>query len=434
MKPVVTWNLRNGSRRLRELLVTGRTFVLLSVLSMFMVLVIGIGAIVQQNAAGTPVSSMKGLAAALSSSLFGRMLAMEMPAADDGKGGAQPSGKQLGAFLVRMLTDVNVSDPKSLLAREYPGMDGGDRTVPLTADAGTPPEDREPAGGPAAGETQGGAGGAEKEGTGVKPQADSTGGAKDGSSESPQSGGAQDGTGKPAGPAAGGQEAGHSAAPTTAGRDVVFIYHSHNRESWAPELKTNSSDPTSSTINVTLLGKRLAEELNDAGIGTLHSSTDYSSTIKNYMWVLSYKYSKKTVEEAMASNKDLKFFFDIHRDSQHRKYTTATINGKSYAQVFFIVGHANPNWRKNEAFAEEIDAALKKEYPGISRGIWGKTTATGNGEYNQSVSPDSVLIEIGGIDNTLEESYRTVDALAKVISKIYWNAEKVSVPKTNFSS
>jgi stage II sporulation protein P len=92
--------------------------------------------------------------------------------------------------------------------------------------------------------------------------------------------------------------------------------------------------------------------------------------------------------------------------------------------VYFIIGHRNPNWRENEDFANRIHERLEKQYPGLSRGVWGKTAANGNGEYNQSVAPGSVLIEIGGVDNTLEECYRTADALAKVISDIYWNDEK----------
>jgi stage II sporulation protein P len=141
----------------------------------------------------------------------------------------------------------------------------------------------------------------------------------------------------------------------------------------------------------------------------------------------------KTVKEAIASSKDLKFFFDLHRDSQKRKYTTIDIKGKSYAQVYFIIGHKNPNWEKNEAFATKIHDALDKKYPGISRGIWGKTAASGNAEYNQSLATDSVLIEVGGVDNTLEESYRTADALAEVISEIYWAEEKASTSKSDAS-
>ncbi|MEW9106043.1 stage II sporulation protein P [Paenibacillus sp.] len=78
----------------------------------------------------------------------------------------------------------------------------------------------------------------------------------------------------------------------------------------------------------------------------------------------------------------------------------------------------NPNWKKNEQFANEIHERLEKNYPGISRGIFGKTALQGNGEYNQSLSPNSVVIEIGGIDNTLEELYRTADVLADFIADI----------------
>jgi stage II sporulation protein P len=198
-------------------------------------------------------------------------------------------------------------------------------------------------------------------------------------------------------------------------------------------LTDKSKDPNSSTKNITLVGKRLAQKLEEEGIGAQHSNTDYPTAIQNYRWELSYKYSMKTVKEALASNKDLKFIFDIHRDSQKRKYTTIDINGKSYAQVYFIIGHKNPNWEQNEAFATKIHEALDKKYPGISRGIWGKTAASGNAEYNQSLAADSVLIEVGGVDNTLEESYRTADALAEVISEIYWAEEKVSAPKGNES-
>lgn len=95
---------------------------------------------------------------------------------------------------------------------------------------------------------------------------------------------------------------------------------------------------------------------------------------------------------------------DIHRDSQRHGKTTALINGKNYAQVYFILGHANKNWKQNEAFANKIHQLLEKNYPGISRGIWGKSSGNGNnGEYNQTLSPNSVLIEVGGIDNSADE-------------------------------
>ena len=38
--------------------------------------------------------------------------------------------------------------------------------------------------------------------------------------------------------------------------------------------------------------------------------------------------------------------------------------------------------------------------------------------YNQDIIGESVLLNIGGVENTLEEEYRTVDVLAEVIREI----------------
>ena len=40
-----------------------------------------------------------------------------------------------------------------------------------------------------------------------------------------------------------------------------------------------------------------------------------------------------------------------------------------------------------------------------------------NGIYNQDLSPNTLLIEVGGVDNTIEEVYNTIEALANVLNK-----------------
>lgn len=205
---------------------------------------------------------------------------------------------------------------------------------------------------------------------------------------------------------------------------IVFIYHTHNRESWNSEIQEGESNASSKEKNITLVGERLAQQLEERGMGAMVSTTDYPTTVPNYEWNYSYKYSKKTVKEAIASNDNLKFFFDLHRDSQARKYTTAEIDGVSYAQVYFVIGQRNTNWKENEAFAKKINEKIEEKYPGLSRGILGKTAATGNAEYNQSLAEQNVLIEIGGVENTLEESYRTADVLAEIIAELYEESKK----------
>jgi len=395
MKRMVLLDLGKESRRLKGLLVTGRAFMVLSLCSMLFFVLFGAAGMARQGAAATPVKSMKGFAATVSSGFFGDMLEMELPFYTNRNEVETFTGKQISALLMRALTDINPNDPTSLLAGELPGLSANDAILirkGIGTDADVGPEDNAP--------------------IHVDPS--------EGAFATPNPG-----TDAPkATPSS-------EAHPGITDSKVVFIYHSHNRESWYPELKDkDAKDPNSTTVNISLVGERLAQKLEKNGVGAMHSNVDYPKAIKDYRWELSYKYSMKTVKEAMASSKDLKFFFDIHRDSQKRKYTTIDIDGVSYAQVYFIIGHKNPDWEKNEAFATKIHNELEKRYPGISRGIWGKTAATGNGEYNQSLAPESVLVEVGGVENTLEESYRTADALAEVISDIYWEAEKVSGSKS----
>ncbi|TFE31643.1 stage II sporulation protein P [Cohnella luojiensis] len=390
--------------RWRRVLITGRAYFILSVCSMVLFVLLGLGGMVQKSLAASPVQSMKGFAASLSGQFFQSLLSMELPHMDATDGSPFQTGR-MAAFLLRFMTDVNPNDPKSLIALEMPGMDR-DQSVLLRPGSGEPeaPEDH----GPIEGNDQL----PDQDGT-LHPD-EETDPAEDTATPEPLRQ----------------EENPPSVTEThsTEGRNVVFIYHSHNRESWYPELKSDKKDPSSDTVNVTLVGKRLAKQLASLGVGASHSSKDYLTTVQGYNWNYSYKYSLQTVRQALASNKQLKFFFDIHRDSQRRKKTTATIRGKDYAQVYFIIGHRNPNWRENEEFANRIHERLEKDYSGLSRGVWGKTAASGNGEYNQSIAPDSVLLEIGGVDNTLEECYRTADVLAKVIAELYWeNEEAVKV-------
>ncbi|TVY00502.1 stage II sporulation protein P [Cohnella terricola] len=378
----------------RRMLITGRAFFALSVCSMLLFVILGLGGMVQKSLAASPVQSMKGWAASLSGHFFQSLLSMELPQMEAPADSPLQTGR-MAAFLLRFMTDINANDPKSLLALEMPGMDR-DHSVLLRPGTGEPeaPEDRSPL---------------EDSGQTLPPDEDQIG--------TPE-------TASPEPPARDDRKPGIEETRSTGNRKVAFIYHSHNRESFYPELSPDSKGADSGKVNVTLVGKRLADKLEELGVGASHSSKDYAATIESYNYNFSYKYSLQTVRQALAANKELKYFFDIHRDSQRRKKTTASINGKDYAQVYFIIGHRNPDWRENEAFANQIHEQLEKTYPGLSRGVWGKTAANGNGEYNQSVAPDSVLIEIGGVDNTLEECYRTADVLAKVIAELYWDREK----------
>ncbi|MCQ6559259.1 stage II sporulation protein P [Paenibacillus mendelii] len=207
----------------------------------------------------------------------------------------------------------------------------------------------------------------------------------------------------------------------TPGNAAVLIYHSHNQESWLPELPgvTNPNLAYSPTKNITTVGERLAMNLQGMGMEAFHSAEDYQKSYgKNYKSSQSYIYSEKTVRDHMTSHPQIKYLIDIHRDSSSRGSTTLNINGVSYAKLYFVIGLENPNWKQNDAFAKQIQSMMNERYPGISRGIYYKDRKSGNGWYNQQLSPTSALIEVGGVENTITESNRTIDILADVINQI----------------
>ncbi|ADC52081.1 stage II sporulation protein P (plasmid) [Alkalihalophilus pseudofirmus OF4] len=207
--------------------------------------------------------------------------------------------------------------------------------------------------------------------------------------------------------------------------NIVHIIHSHSRESFLPELK-NVSEPNDAwhaEVNVTLVGERLGNELEKRGIGTEVDKTDISGMLSERGWSYpqSYEASRDLIKTAMENNQDLEFFFEIHRDALRRDITTVTINGIEYARTYFVIGKNNPNYEKNQKLAEDLHYLLEKHYPGLSRGVLVKDGTGINGRYNQDLSENSILIEMGGVDNTLGESYRTSEVLADIISEYYWN-------------
>lgn len=221
-------------------------------------------------------------------------------------------------------------------------------------------------------------------------------------------------------------------AQTTGKRQVAFIYHTHSWESYLPLLNlTNNPNPnkaTSSVTNISIFGDRFREQLENEGIGAVLDKTDVGKRLisRGLNDKSSYKMSREIVQEAMAGNQELQYFFDLHRDSARKGVTTKEIGDKSYAKLAFVIGKGNKNYGKNLQLATALHEAINKKYPGVSRGVIQKGFQTGNGIYNQDLSGQAILIEVGGVDNTSEELNRSIDALAKAFSEYFWQAEKVN--------
>ncbi|API90589.1 stage II sporulation protein P [Virgibacillus pantothenticus] len=219
------------------------------------------------------------------------------------------------------------------------------------------------------------------------------------------------------------------ATPTTGDKQVVYIYNSHNRESFLPHLPevTDPNQAHHKEVNITKVSDRLAKSLQDNGIGTVVEDTDIMNELNKKGWDYgkSYQASRQVVEDAFAANKHMRYAFDLHRDSISRDKTTTKINGKSYARLMIVVGAEHADYEENQKLATNLHYLLEEKYPGLSRGVYTKKGAGTNGIFNQDLSENALLFEFGGVENHLDELYRSADALADVFSEMYWDAEKV---------
>ena len=194
---------------------------------------------------------------------------------------------------------------------------------------------------------------------------------------------------------------------------IVYIYNSHQLENY----DSSNYEPYNITPNVMMASYLLKEKLNNYNIPTIVEEGNINEFIKINNWDYNYSYiaSRYFIEEAKRKYPSIKYFIDIHRDSVTKEYSTAIINDMSYAKVLFVVGLDHDNYKCNLDFANNVNNRLIN---GISKGIIKKSGPNVNGIYNQDISSNALLIEVGGYQNKIDEVYNTIDVLANTLKEV----------------
>lgn len=202
-------------------------------------------------------------------------------------------------------------------------------------------------------------------------------------------------------------------------KPIVYLYNTHQKESYS--LSNNESYNIKPTVMT--LSYIIREKLNKNNIPTIVEENNVSDVlnINNWNYAASYKVSRMMMEEAKKENSSLKYFIDLHRDSVGKKISTVTINNKKYAKVLFIVGLENPNYQENLQTIEKINSMIDLKYPNLSRGIYKKKGKGVNGVYNQDFSSNTILIEVGGEENTIDEVYNTALVISNILTEYIRN-------------
>ncbi len=196
----------------------------------------------------------------------------------------------------------------------------------------------------------------------------------------------------------------------------IYIYNTHQKEEYQP----SSFLEYSVSPNVMLASYILKEQFDKAGYPSLVEEKSVQDEVSRLgqKYYYSYKVSRSFMEDAKKQNPTLSYFIDVHRDSVSKDISYLEKDGKGYAKILFIVGLENPNYQENYQFTKKILDQMEILVPGITRSIYEKQGDGVDGVYNQDFSPTTILAEIGGEENTVDEVYNTTLIFAEAFLSV----------------
>jgi stage II sporulation protein P len=196
----------------------------------------------------------------------------------------------------------------------------------------------------------------------------------------------------------------HNEEPTVAApvsKDKrIHIYNSHQSEEYVD-------------YNVIEGAHYLKDLLNGYGFTSTVEETDFLEYMSqnNMTYSQSYVVSKKYLEQRLESSEPYDLIIDFHRDSIPKSLASIEHQGLEYVKIMFVVGESSGRYESVLDISKQLSDRMEAKVPGISRGVYQK-----NSHYNQGITDNMILIEVGGFENTKDEVKRTIELFAEVIN------------------
>lgn len=196
----------------------------------------------------------------------------------------------------------------------------------------------------------------------------------------------------------------------------VILYHTHGTESYSSD-KISNYRSRDENKNVTGIGNRITANLKNYGINIKHLKeyNDYPS------YNLSYKNSNSAVKQHLSNSKK-NLIIDLHRDGAEEnssyenflnRVSTIQIEGKTAATFSLVIGDKNGNLSELKKTAQTLYDISNEMYPNLCREIIIRPGAY----FNQYLSDNALLVEIGSTVNDLAEVQYTADLLSEILCK-----------------
>jgi len=194
---------------------------------------------------------------------------------------------------------------------------------------------------------------------------------------------------------------------------IIYIYNTHQTEEYR-SINTNDYNVTPTVLHASYI---FQNKLSDLGIKSIVEENNIKEILNINGWNYrnSYKASKLLAQDTLSKNPSIKYVIDLHRDSIPESIGKISIDNKDYAKIMFVLGKGHAGYERNLEMATRLNNYLKEFNESITRGI---NIKNNSGIYNQDLSPNAVLIEIGGPYNDINSVSNSLELLAKIYKRI----------------
>lgn len=182
----------------------------------------------------------------------------------------------------------------------------------------------------------------------------------------------------------------------------VYIYNTHQSEDY---------EGGQTVMDAAAL---LGNELQNKGYTVVLETNDFKAygNANGLDYNESYAISYKFLNDALVDYSGFDLIIDLHRDAIPREASYLEADGKSYATMMMVVGGLASNVDAVSERASTLTDIINGQKNGIMRSIM-----TREAYYNQQVSPNTILIELGGQINPFDEIKNSIPVLAEGIAQ-----------------
>ena len=198
----------------------------------------------------------------------------------------------------------------------------------------------------------------------------------------------------------------------------ILIYHTHSQEAFV-DSKEGKQDMTIVGVG-DYLTKILTEQYNYNVIHLTDSFDIVDGVLDRHK---AYDQSLAKVRQVLEEYPSIELIIDLHRDGVDESlHLVSEVNGKPTAQIMFFNGLSrlasvgeidylyNPYREDNLALSLQMKMKAEAYYPGLTRKNYLHAY-----EYNLSLRPKSMLIEVGAQTNTFQEELNAMEPLAVLL-------------------